>query len=77
MTLVELLGFALYGYLMAGVVLLLVILASTNLYAMAQLGRAYRPVSPPTTAVIVGIAIWPMVVKAFVQQFVGQSPPGS
>ena len=69
MTPLELLGLALYGYGMAGAVLLLVILASVNTVAAARLGSAYRPVSPPAWAIIVGIAVWPSVVKALVRLF--------
>lgn len=74
MTLVELLGLVLYGYVMAGALLLLVMLASINLFAMLRDGSAYRPVSPPPIAMVVGIALWPRMVKELVEMFAGQAP---
>ena len=47
MTVVELFGLALYGYEMAGALLLLVVFASVNQLAAARLGSDCRPVSPP------------------------------
>ena len=76
MTIVELLGLALYGYGMAGVLLLLVVFASVNLLAAARLGGDYRPVSPPARALIIGIAIRPIVVRELVKVFAGQAPGG-
>ena len=69
-------GLALFGYVMAGAILLLTALASVNLLAAVRRGRDYRPVSPPVRTLLIGIAIWPIVVMELVKMFARQAPDG-